>query len=467
MISSRTAFAHNNDLARFRRAIDDEASELSNFARSLRARTQTRPGAFDRPIDDMKSALKVADAPAEAEGALEICGRQLRRRWLDAASSAANRSYRSPTTAQFVATATGHSTNFGYERELQPTELEQRCTSFFGSAPDGWTVDHALVSSGQAAMATVLHLLDSLKPLGDKRPLSIAHLGAYFETTEILALFSSLLKVIASGREALTCEGKISPEIVLIEPIFCDGKFGDVDIAALSRKLCRARTKAKIVIFDDTLIGAANHPEDDLKKLQAISPSAVLRLSSGLKLLQGGLELANVGIISIYTPVTGPLHAANIGAVVRKIRALLGLGLRLADVAALEAPWFLDRDHTDKYQDAVFANNASLAAALADSGKFFENVSHPVLDCARGGAPFCVFGLRDKNLQAYDRLERLVKEESQKRKLHFEQGGSFGFRGHRFEVVRPDNTAPFLRVAMGRRPGWSLEGVVALLRELP
>ena len=422
MISSRTGFAHNIDLSRFRHAIDDEASELSSFARSLRVRTQTRPGAFDRPIDDMKSALKAADAPAAAEGALEICGRQLRRLWLDAASSAANRSYRSPTTAQFVATATGHSTNFGYERELQPTELEQRCTSFFGSAPDGWTVDHALVSSGQAAMATVLHLLGSLKPLSDKRPLSLAHLGAYFETTEILALFSSLLKVIASGREALTCKWEISPEIVLIEPIFYDGKFENVDIAALSRKLYRARTKAKIVIFDDTLIGAANHPEDDLKKLQAISPSAVLRLSSGLKLLQGGLELANVGIISIYTPDTG--------------------------------------------QDAVFANNARLAAALADSGKFFENVSHPVLDCARGGAPFCVFGLRDKNLQAYYRLERLVKEESQKRKIHFEQGGSFGFRGHRFEVVRPDNTAPFLRVAMGRRAGWSLEGIVALLREL-
>jgi len=127
-------------------------------------------------------------------------------------------------------------------------------------------------------MATVLHLLGSLKPLSDKRPLSLAHLGAYFETTEILALFSSLLKVIASGREALTCKWEISPEIVLIEPIFYDGKFENVDIAALSRKLYRARTKAKIVIFDDTLIGAANHPEDDLKKLQAISPSAVLRL---------------------------------------------------------------------------------------------------------------------------------------------------------------------------------------------
>jgi hypothetical protein len=105
--------------------------------------------------------------------------------------------------------------------------------------------------------------------------------------------------VIASGREALTCKWEISPEIVLIEPIFYDGKFEDVDIAALSRKLYRARTKAKTVIFDDTLIGAANHPEDDLKNLHAISPSAVLRLSSGLKLLQGGLKLANVEILAL------------------------------------------------------------------------------------------------------------------------------------------------------------------------
>jgi len=74
MISSRTGFAHNIDLSRFRHAIDDEASELSSFARSLRVRTQTRPGAFDRPIDDMKSALKAADAPAAAEGHLKFAG---------------------------------------------------------------------------------------------------------------------------------------------------------------------------------------------------------------------------------------------------------------------------------------------------------------------------------------------------------------------------------------------------------
>ena len=41
----------------------------------------------------------------------------------------------------------------------------------------------------------------------------MAHFGSYFETTEILALVPSLLRVIASGREALAREWKIAPEI--------------------------------------------------------------------------------------------------------------------------------------------------------------------------------------------------------------------------------------------------------------
>jgi hypothetical protein len=137
---------------------------------------------------------------------------------------------------------------------------------------------------------------------------------------------------------------------VLIEPVFCDGKFVKVDLGELTQKLCRARTKVKIVIFDDTLVDTAGSPEDDLNTLQAVSPCAVIRVRSGIKLFQGGFELANVGIMSVYTPDAGQLLAADIGTELRKICSLLGLGLRLADVAALEAPWFLDRDHMDKYQ---------------------------------------------------------------------------------------------------------------------
>jgi hypothetical protein len=162
MVRDYLGAANNKILPRFRHAIEEEASELSDFARALKAGTQAFPDVFDRPINDLNTILQAAPSPAEAEAALEVCGRRLRRRWLDAASSAANRSYRSPTAAQITTTATGQPTNFGYERELQPTELECRCGSFFSPAPQGWSADHAVLSSGQAAVAAVLHLLETL-----------------------------------------------------------------------------------------------------------------------------------------------------------------------------------------------------------------------------------------------------------------------------------------------------------------
>jgi hypothetical protein len=415
----------------------------------------------------MNLALRDACSPAEAEVALEACARKLRRRWLDAASSATNRSYRSPLASQTMRTATGPSINFAYERELRPIDLENRCRAFFGPIPHGWSEDYAVFSSGQAAMAAALHLLETFEFLGAKRPLSAAHCGAYFETTEVLSLFPSLLHVLAKGRDILTHIWTIAPEILLIEPTFYDGKFANVDLMELTRKLSLAQGKVKVVLFDDTLTGVANNLADDFSALQALSPVVVIRVSSGLKLFQGGLELANVGVMSVYTPSAGQLRARDTGKALRRIRSLLGLGLGFSEMAALEVPWFLNRDHTNRYQAAVFANNALLANALADSKSAVAFVAHPILDCSRGVAPFCILSLKDTSQQAYERLRRWIVTEARRRQILFEQGGSFGFRGHRFEVVQPDNgTAPFLRVAVGRRLGWSLDGIVSLLRNI-
>ena len=48
------------------------------------------------------------------------------------------------------------------------------------------------------------------------------------------------------------------------------------------------------------------------------------------------------------------------------------------------------------------------------------------------------------------------------------KGGSFGFRGHRYEAILPEagEITPFLRVALGARKGWSRDGVVTLLEEI-
>ena len=142
----------------------------------------------------------------------------------------------------------------------------------------------------------------------------------------------------------------------------------------------------------------------------------------------------------------------------------MGTGLRFSDVAALEAPWFLDPVYTGTYEAAIFAHNAELAAAV-EGGALFESVSHPSLFSSPKSAPYCAFRLRDE--QSYEALTRNIVRQARERRLLLEQGGSFGFRGHRFEVVRPDDGAPpFLRVALGRRGGWSCAGVIQLFAEI-
>jgi hypothetical protein len=83
-------------------------------------------------------------------------------------------------------------------------------------------------------------------------------------------------------------------------------------------------------------------------------------------------------------------------------------------------------------------------------------------------APFCAVRLRAGDGTAHRRLLEIVDAEVRRRGLRVTQGGSFGFRGHRYELIEPDQKdgLPFLRVALGFRGGRTLEGLIALFREL-
>jgi hypothetical protein len=451
-------------------AMHHEAIELLALARSLAARAEVYRSAFNALVQELGGRFDRAKDPLDFERVAEESTRALRQLWLEASASSTSRNYRSPPTAQITKTATGRNVAFGYERDLQPTYLEERCGAFFGKPPLGWTANHILLSSGQAAMAAALHALEGGTLFGTDRKLSFAHLGSYFETTEIFSLFSSLLKPIGRGREAVNAMEELEADIFIIEPIFCDGEFGRVDVARLIEEHRKRSIRNRVYLIDNTLVGTAFPLEPELERIHALKPLAVFQLISGLKLFQGGLELSSVGILNVYTPEEGAISASQLGDRIRRIRTLLGLGLSFAEVAALEAPWFLDREYTQTYQRAIFENNALLAQAVAAEKRLFSGVFHPSLLPDSGGlkvAPFSVFRLREHNLQAYGDLEEYLCREVPRRGILFEQGGSFGFRGHRFEVVRPeDGEEPFLRVALGRRAGWSRDQIIKLMTEI-
>src|SRR5262245_17957659 len=131
--------------------MQDEVAELFGLAEALCARINTYRSEFEGLIADMKARLDTAQSEIDRERLSETFARSLRHLWIEASASSTSRNYRSPLAAQRPRTATGRNIPFGYERDLQPTYLEERCARFFGEPPAGWTSDHVLLSSGQSA----------------------------------------------------------------------------------------------------------------------------------------------------------------------------------------------------------------------------------------------------------------------------------------------------------------------------
>jgi hypothetical protein len=239
---------------------------------------------------------------------------------------------------------------------------------------------------------------------------------------------------------------------VLVEPVWCDGSFGCTT---------HVPTAQRALILDTTMAGPGYSPR---AHLQAAECPLVIAYSSGLKLDQAGLELANVGIVRVYA--RGDVQ--RISAALRDIRGLVGASLTLDEMSALSAPWFMDRSYADRYAGAVFAHNRALAAAIGSQSSIFASDCHPSLQRQDAEAPFCALRLNEPSPAAYRALAARVSHECEQRGVLVTKGGSFGFRGHRFELIEPQpgQGQTFLRVAMGWRDGWSCRGLCELFAEL-
>lgn len=409
-----------------------------------------------------------------SEHALERLSRELRTLWLRYAQSATDGCLRSPPANQQPAvTGIGTPLTFGYERELEPEILEARCRDFL-SVPPGWVAHHLIFSSGQATLSAVLQASLQMQMVEEGEPLRLLHLGGYFETQELLDLFEARSmthsRIRTTNRDDLAARLP-KTDVLLAEIAYCDGALRLLDLGALARTWRQSRTRPRLVAFDTTLSGTKFPLEMLLGMLSGPDAPVVVLMRSALKLDQGGLELANAGICSVLLPTHTPLPLAEFPETLRKIRKLTGASIGLQDMASLEAPWFLDRLYGTQYCEAIFAHNRQLALAFKPTGGLFAGLSHPALTkdaSAWSEAPFCVLTLNDSREENYRRLQTILEHEAGARQLAFSVGGSFGFRGHRFESIIPDipESPSFLRVALGARGGPSLSGIIKLLNQL-
>jgi hypothetical protein len=382
---------------------------------------------------------------SECEDDLEAAALALRRAWFERAHRPADATLKSPCAGTTVPMPGGDTVQFGYERDLDVSMLEKR-GDLDHPTPDGWTSSRVLCRSGQSTLACLLHLVTSTG--GPAAPLTLHHAGRYFESKALLDIWPCQVfrQVPAAASEV---------DVLLGEPVFCDGRFGVSD----PRALPRAR---RALLLDTTLVGAA---VDLSAWFDRFDGPLVAVFRSGLKLDQAGLELANVGIVQLFVREGTSVAAADN---LRRIRGLTGSGLTLDELAALSAPWFLDRTYLQAYTAAIFAHNAALGSAIGRESAVFEERSHPSLVSAGAEAPFCAVRLRNGDGTAHRRLLEIVDAEIRRRGLRATPGGSFGFRGHRYELIEPEHGdgVPFLRVALGFREGRTLEGLIALFGEL-
>ena len=420
-----------------REAIAKDAADLSELAKRVADTTH-------RSETHLRS-VAVLGAPsgdfAHQERHLDEAAWNLRQWWLRLAHRPADKMPKSPCGGQSTRIASGAKIDFGYERDLDESVLEQRSEGYVEAIP-GWSNDLVLFRSGQAALSALLQL--AIGCWGGSEPLMIAHSGAYFETVALLQAWPSRILQRSDNKQ----------DLVIAEPVWCDGRFGCGTIIDPPRR---------ILLVDTTMVG----PNYNLRPYLDGRCPIVVAYSSGLKLDQAGLELANVGFARIYTRNSAE-SANGIATRLREIRTLTGTGLTLDELSALSAPWFMDRNYVDRYTDSIFANNRAFAQGIGTKSNLFADACHPSLIDPEANAPFCALELHDPTREHYRRLLMIVENEIDRRGLLAANGGSFGFRGHRFQLVTPSTNEgrTFLRIALGWRDGFSRTGLCDLFEEL-
>jgi hypothetical protein len=373
---------------------------------------------------------------------------------------------------------TGEKLEFSYERNFHPVHLERRVAAL-DPPPEGWHADHVLFSSGQAGLATLLQSWLSMLRPGRDQPLRLGLFGAYFETKMLLRLLESSSlswRSLETGGELLRAIASAELDVVLVESVRYNWELEPLDLKAMIEGWRQRRSAGlSLTIVDTTLSG----PFFPIHKILAAvrtsaAPTVVVQYSSGLKLHQLGLELANVGLMSIFSPEDcGTTDAKKIGEYLRAMRTILGSGLTVDETSALEAPWFGEPESFRRHCASVFVNNAMMASALEGVDGIFGRIAHPSLAVLAdqvpwAQAPFCVVHLKEDSLENHGLLLGVLAYETKRRGLTFQHGSSFGFRGHRYETIIPklSDRKGLFKVAMGARGGPSRRGAIMLLREL-
>lgn len=444
----------------------------------LRERSQ---GVFDSIQRQLQSIIDRSSSELdEVEKTLDSLAWELRHRWVETVQSGCQGIPKSPPVYPISGRSVSGSNQFGYERFGVGLKLES-CLSREAEPCCGLKPQFLTFNCGMSAINSVYQACLKLARTKFQTGIKIWHEPGYFETESLFSFLEApdVTKLPLNSLEHCCPTFQFALNIIHIEPISFGAnlrRFSSSDLSEFWRyhEAKHFRNSPTIILLDSTAVGNIADYEAHIGAINS-SQVAILNVRSGLKLNQQGLELANLGLASwCIRDYPSPKEKGSdftelLADEMRIVRQLTGTGLDHTDAALLQVPFITDPQKVDDYSRRVFQRNFELANSIS-AGGIFSKVVYPTPLKSDSGelmpdCPVVVFLLEDCSLRAMEILACYIRREISEQQILFEQGASFGFRGHRYEVFYI-NGQLVLRVAMGARQGPSAQKIKQLLVEL-
>lgn len=267
--------------------------------------------------------------------------------------------------------------------------------------------------------------------------------------------------------------------MILIDPVAYDWDLGVLDLDRFVEAWNRRQSPSPgVIILDTTLVGDTFPVAKFRARLNNVA--LFCHLASGLKLDQEGLELNNIGFLSVQAT-----DHQDWATRLRQVRESVSHGLPYAEACELDTHFFLSPGQLRDYGGKIYANNRFLAEQIVlDGPSVFKRVAYPGIHDSDNApwavAPFVIFHLEEDTLLNQGLLLEVLAQECRRLEIPFHTGASFGFRFPRYEVIVPlygnqnshftDNSTnsprSLFKVAMGAYNGSFGKEIVDLLSRI-
>jgi hypothetical protein len=408
-----------------------------------------------------------AGADLEADNRIQAEIDRIRTWFLAGVGEFASRTWLTPPIGeQLRYPGTAETYRYCYDRQHTAAILERRVQA---SGPDLGRRKYAMLcSSGMAAINTLLQALAFLTEPEQRR---MGAFASYFETHSLfrMSAFAKSWSRIKGSDQLLDAIRHSQFPIVYLEPVQYNWSLDVTPLSELTSAVCAA-AQPPIIILDTTLSGETPVVDRLLSSIAASPCPLLVRVRSGLKLDQEGLEFASVGALEWWPRTEVAARFERLEPLADTFRTVSGAGLNRLAACALSPFFVFDRARTRSFAEAVFASNRTLFDELDLGGALFSSKIYPPRPW---DSPFVLLKLERGGSTEYVRLAALIAREATRRGLGWMMSGSFGFRTERFETIVPgeqprfgEPSAGVLKIAAGCYRGARFWSIVDLLNEL-